>query len=83
MSPASCEQIRRLPGGAVATVCALALLLVGVPQAGAQKPAPGDAGSTNGSTKRVLTLDQSIQIALRNNAEIKERQAGVAGARAP
>ena len=81
MSPASCEHTRGVPKGIGVALCALGLLLAGVPQAGAQKPArpaPGDAGSM----KRVLTLDQCIQIALKNNSEIKERQAGVAGARA-
>jgi len=61
---------RRLRKGLLPIACALGWLLVGSPHAGAQ------------SKKRVLTLDQCVQIALKNNAEIKERQAGVLGARA-
>ena len=78
MSPVSCEQTRRAPKAILAALCALGLLWVGVPRAVAQKPSSGDAGSS----KRTLTLDQCVQIAVKNNAEIKERQAGVAGARA-
>ena len=78
MSPAPSELARRASKGVLAALCALSLLWVGVPRAGAQKPSSGDAGSS----KRTLTLDQCIQIALKNNPEIKERRAGVAGARA-
>ena len=78
MSPAPSELARRASKGVLAALCALSLLWVGVPRAGAQKPSSGDAGSS----KRTLTLDQCVQIALKNNPEIKERRAGVAGARA-
>ena len=78
MRPAPSELVRRASKGVLAALCALGLLWVGVPRADAQKPSSGDAGSS----KRTLTLDQCIQIALKINAEIKERRAGVAGARA-
>ncbi|MBI2880705.1 MAG: TolC family protein [Candidatus Tectomicrobia bacterium] len=52
------------------------------PVAEAQRGPGPAAGGAARPEKRVLTLEQCVQIALKNNAEIKERLAGVLAAQA-
>lgn len=60
---------------------ALGWLPAAAPAAEAQER-PGPAAGAARPEKRVLTLEQCVQIALKNNAEIKERLAGVLAAQA-
>jgi outer membrane protein TolC len=69
---------RSLRSGGFVLLLALGCLLVGRLPADAQKP-PEIAAQ---SKKKVLTLEQAIAIALKNNPEIKESRAGVLGAKA-
>lgn len=69
---------RRRPLGCTLVSILLGSLLVTAPAAEAQKP----RGTSSPGAKRVLNLDQCIAIAIKNNVEIKEREAGVLGARA-
>lgn len=68
--------------GFLAIAFALVWLVVGALQVGAQTRTTKPAGAAARSKKRALTLDQCIQIALKNNAEIKESRAAVLGAQA-